>query len=107
MIYSEEWFTSTGELHERIYAPHREPEALDGVVVDLQNLQPPAIDQNLLPPVGTVAELVQDQPGHRGIGSLGEFHPHAGKVMDGERPGQDQGPSGSWRADAMSRSNSS
>jgi hypothetical protein len=23
-------------------------EALDGVVVDLQNLQPPAIDQNLL-----------------------------------------------------------
>ena len=23
MIYSAVWFTSTGELHERIYAPHR------------------------------------------------------------------------------------
>jgi hypothetical protein len=30
------------------FGPWTEPEALDGVVVDLQNLQPPAIDQNLL-----------------------------------------------------------
>jgi hypothetical protein len=58
------------------------------------------------PPVGTVAEMIQDQPGHRGSGSLGEFHPQVGKVMDGERLGQDQGPSGSWWADATSRSNS-
>ena len=87
--------------------PWTEPEALDGVVVDLQNLQPPAIARTFSPPVATVAELVQDQPGHRGMGSLGEFHPQVGKVMDGQRPGQDQGPSGSWWADAMWRSNSS
>jgi hypothetical protein len=70
------------------------------------DLQPPAIAQDLLTAVGTVAEMIQDQPGHRGSGSLGEFHPQVGKVMDGERLGQDQGPSGSWWADAMWRSNS-
>jgi hypothetical protein len=47
------------------------------------------------PPVGKAGEIVLDQPGHRRIGSLGQLHPRVGKVMDGERPGQDQGPSGS------------
>jgi hypothetical protein len=36
------------------------------------------------PPVGTVAELIQDQPGHRRIGSLGQLHPQVGQVMDGK-----------------------
>jgi hypothetical protein len=37
-------------------------EALDGVVADLQNLQPLAIAQTFSPPVGTVAELLQTSP---------------------------------------------
>jgi hypothetical protein len=71
VISSAVWFTSTGELHERIYAPHThqpvvEPEELNPATTDLEVHDP------RLGLLGLQAKVGQQhpQPRQRGLGLL-------------------------------------
>src|SRR5829696_5131851 len=78
----------------RVVAAGGEAQLGDGVVVDGQDLQLPAIDPDGVAQVGQAPQAVKDQPSHRRVRPFGQGEAEIGQVVDGEGPGQDQRPVG-------------